>query len=188
MLFYTHFLKKFLIVSCFRSDYFCHECCAIFSNREHLNEHKKEFKHHRMIRKFGTDNNAKTRKKKKIKKKHRCQHDELEPLNRHKMRHLGKKNVGMAVNRNKKSDICCFCKISFCDSDALRKHKKFIQFQGVQCRSFVCRKCNKSFARKYCLQTHWKVHTQNEKIYRCKDCDSSFSSKSNYSKHQRVYH
>merc|ERR1712173_251874 len=82
-----------------------------------------------------------------------------------------------------KPEICKFCNKHFKDTGAMRKHIKYVHFEGDQYRPFVCKQCNKCFARKYCLQMHWKTHAQNREIYKCQQCESKFCSDANRRKH-----
>ena len=169
------------------SDYFCHECCSMFENQEKLKEHQRELKHG-------------TKRKRKLQKAYLCGYngcnkrfDGLKALNRHKKTHCRtryKSKQGLKTHHDgmRSFGICKICSKKFSDSSALRKHIKYIHFEGVRKRSFVCRICKQTFERKYCLQNHWKVHEKNRKIYQCELCKSKFNTKFNWQKHQRIYH
>merc|ERR1712154_551874 len=124
----------------------------MFLNREELNEHKTQFKHHAMIRRYPSS----TRRQMKGKEKHK----KAKIIKKTKYKFI-KKKMKSVRDRNLKK-ICKFCQKQFADSCALRKHEKYIHFEGVQSRPFVCKKCNKCFARKYSLETHWKMHAKNQ--------------------------
>eukprot|EP01083_Nonionella_stella_P186357 681944_1 len=195
------------------TDWFCHECCTVFYNRDELNTHKKALKHHKQIRKHVVKPSKRTRmtmKQNKQRKHYFCEHngchkafDRLEYFNKHQKTHFkpfmcslchyrgSSKNdliIHQRTHSNKRTEKCTFCGNAFKDPAALRKHIKYIHFSGVQCKPFVCRKCKKSFARKESLQIHWVTHGKNKTMFPCDQCESTFTLKSNYTKHKRLYH
>ena len=86
------------------------------------------------------------------------------------------------------SMFCTFCKESFCSKSSLRKHIDSIHQQVT--KQFVCRKCCKRFRRKDELQSHLKSHLPLDvkKVYQCKACHLSYSTKSNRNKHMKKFH
>ena len=92
------------------------------------------------------------------------------------------------IHGDLREEKCKFCGNSFKDQRTLKKHINYIHQNGNQYKPFICKKCNKSFSRKDSLTKHWKTHQKNRKIYECNQCPSTFISKPNYNKHQRVYH
>ncbi|CAL4123332.1 unnamed protein product, partial [Meganyctiphanes norvegica] len=84
---------------------------------------------------------------------------------------------------------CSQCNEEFDDNDALQKHLKgkHPRKGGIK-RSFRCRMkgCKMRFVGKANLLRHKEVHT-GKKLYRCSDCEMSFSDKLTRNNHARIH-
>ena len=131
----------------------------------------------------------------------------LRHLNRHKLTHFKPfkctmcaksfgtdwdRKIHQRIHDEDKREECTFCKRKFCDPAALRKHIKWNHNDKMALKPFVCRRCHRRFDRKFCLQSHIKMHLNasegNKERFECAFCEKAFSNKSNRNKHVRKYH
>lgn len=50
----------------------------------------------------------------------------------------------------------------------------------------TCNVCDKTFANRYCLGRHVKIHT-GRKTYQCPTCEKHFNDKGNLNQHERIH-
>merc|ERR1712228_118265 len=185
----------------------CRECFCIFGDFKLLRLHQKEFNHQKrrkivsLINKssdvylfecdaFGCNKCYKTLSllnlhKKAHSKPFKCfcgkSFTRNNDLQRHKETHSNNDCEAQFI-------FCTFCKETFCSKSSLKKHIDSIHQSAS--KQFVCRKCCKQFRRKDELQSHFKSHltAASKKVYDCKTCHTSFSTKSNRTKHMKKSH
>ena len=129
--------------------------------------------------------------------KHRRLHNRVHKCSFDKIcsKAFGKKTdllIHERIHRNLKSEICQYCDKRFVHPSNLQKHIKYLHQKEIMSKPFVCKKCCKPFERKESLQKHFQSHLneQERQLYYCKvkGCKVSFTSKSNWNRHVRVYH
>ncbi|KAK2142205.1 hypothetical protein LSH36_985g01013 [Paralvinella palmiformis] len=88
-------------------------------------------------------------------------------------------------HKEKCSYYCAFCFKTFPSEFAFKRHNKFHEKKKTKCIS--CRICDKEFEYVKDLEEHHRQSHLNEKMFRCKHCQATFSWRENLNKHMRMH-
>lgn len=195
----------------YRLVHHCSTCFVIFGDRKSLLIHQDDHRHGSLMKRYRKKTNFVPITPLDVQFKCTVKgcdksFDRMFELNRHRLRHSKpfkcRKGCAKAFgsdwdrriherthSRNGR-EVCKICKLEFADPAALRKHVMTVHHDGSVLKPFACRICHKRFARKFCLQSHSKVHDNGEsrKKFICEHCGMCTVSKRNLSRHLKKYH
>ncbi|XP_033749417.1 zinc finger protein 585B-like [Pecten maximus] len=165
--------------------YQCTYCDKLFANsgnlKRHQTEHCEKTFSNKVIHSINKPKNGKKVIKKSPEKEFHC------PKCSKSFSRRCDLSLHARVHAGVKDYVCEICSSSYYSLSNLNRHKEIHNSQANN----VCHVCGKSFACRNYLFTHIRrIHetdSSNLEKYQCDECSRSFTSYSNYKRHQRIH-